>query len=331
MILNIKNKYKTYEVNVGHVSQWCGTNIVRKDMLLNMLTKYFSKAKYMEYDTDVECTVCSEEEELGRGYYVVYQINSREELLSQLKIGKSTLMAKYISGKVMSKYETTVDLEKIADLLTEIYRYLNEEMLREFDNVELDFEANKLLNIVQESVIFDRNGNDIHNLSTYELIKNYIKLIDKLETDSGHQILVVIKNIDHMLTKDKYKKIYNLATNLSDGLNMKFIFTISIDGYCIVNEENIDEIMAVNDMEITLPPYDKLRDFVQNNYSINIEMEERWLLYNLENCINRLGRSDIATELTSEIILSVINKTLHINCVRKFNVNNIELNFIKNN
>ena len=51
MILNIKNKTRKYEVNVEGVNQWCGTNIIEKDMLLNIITKYFSKEKYREYDT----------------------------------------------------------------------------------------------------------------------------------------------------------------------------------------------------------------------------------------------------------------------------------------
>ena len=61
MILNIKNKTRKYEVNVEGVNQWCGTNIIEKDMLLNIITKYFSKEKYREYDTKLECTIYSNE------------------------------------------------------------------------------------------------------------------------------------------------------------------------------------------------------------------------------------------------------------------------------
>ena len=52
---------------------------------------------------------------------------------------------------------------------------------------------------------------------------------------------------------------------------------------------------------------------------------------NLENCINRLGRSSEPVEITAEIILSIINKAIHVDYTKKFKVNNIELNFIKNN
>ncbi|MEE0716552.1 MAG: CRISPR-associated protein Csn2-St [Eubacterium sp.] len=331
MILNIKNKAKSYEVNIGGANQWSGTNIIEKDMLLNMITKYFSKEKYKEYDGKLECTIYSNKEELGRGYYTVYQFNSREELFSQLKIGKNTYMFKYISNRVLSEYNTMIGMEKISDELTNIYKYLNEEIFQEFDNVELDFEISKLFNIIQDSIIFDKSGNDIHNLSIFELIKNNIKLIEKLEKNSGNKVLVIFKNIDHLLTKEEYKKIYKLATNLSDITNMQFIFTLSIDGYCIVNENNIEEILVVNDEEITLPEYERIREFVQNNYPINIELNDKWLIENLENCINRLGRGCEPTELTAEIILSIINKTIHINCSRKFRVNNIELDFIKSN
>lgn len=331
MILKIKNKTRAYEVKVGRVNQWCGTNIIEKNMLLNMVTKYFSKEKYHEYDEDVKCIVYSNEEELSRGYYTVYHIASREDLLSQLKIGKSTYMLKYISNRIMSEYETIIGMEKISDELTNVYRHLNEEVFREFDNVELDFEVNTLLSMVQESIISDKSGKDIHNLSTFELIKNNIKLIEKLEENSGKKVLVVFKNIDHIITKDEYKKLYRLATELSVTTNIQFIFTLSVDGYCIVDEDNIEDILIVNDEEIILPTYEKLKEFVQNNYPIYIELNDNWLMENLENCINRLGRSSVPTELTAEIILSIINKASHIDYVRKFEVNNIELNFIKRN
>ena len=81
-------------------------------------------------------------------------------------------------------------MEKISDELTNIYKYLNEEIFQEFDNVELDFEISKLFNIIQDSIIFDKSGNDIHNLSIFELIKNNIKLIEKLEKNSGNKVLV---------------------------------------------------------------------------------------------------------------------------------------------
>lgn len=331
MILNIKNKTRKYEVNVEGVNQWCGTNIIEKDMLLNIITKYFSKEKYREYDTKLECTIYSNEEELGRGYYTIYQIASREELLSQLKIGKSTYMLKYISNRVISEYATMIHMEKISDELTNIYSHLNEEVFQEFDNVELDFEVSKLFSIIQESIISDKRGNDIHNLSNFVLIKNNIKLIEKLEISSENQVLIIIKNIDHLLTKEEYKKMYRLATELSDITNMQFIFTLSVDGYCVVNENNIEKILVVNDDEITLPKYEKLREFVQNNYPINIEQNDKWFLENLENCINRLGRSSEPVEITAEIILSIINKAIHVDYTKKFKVNNIELNFIKNN
>ena len=53
MIISIKSNEKTYEVALNEVNQWCGVNIVRKNKIIRMLEKYFSKSKYMEYEKKI--------------------------------------------------------------------------------------------------------------------------------------------------------------------------------------------------------------------------------------------------------------------------------------
>ena len=75
---------------------------------------------------------------------------------------------------------------------------MNNEILCDFKDLMIDFETNKLFEIVQESVIYNEKGNNVNYLSTYNLILNYIKLIEKCEGDNGTVKLIIIKNIDHL-------------------------------------------------------------------------------------------------------------------------------------
>ena len=44
----------------------------------------------------LECDIYTGEELLGRSYFSVHSVESREKIISQLKIGKNTLITKYI-------------------------------------------------------------------------------------------------------------------------------------------------------------------------------------------------------------------------------------------
>lgn len=330
MILKIKNNLREYEVALEGVNQWCGENIIKKNNIINMLCKYFSKSKYMEYD-EIASDIFLENEVVGRNYYNVYLVQSREQMISELKLGKNTLMMKYVLDKISINFDVSIELEQVKDILIKIYEILNATAFNEFQNIKLDFENSKLLEIIQQSIITYKDGKDIHYLSNYELVLNYLKLVKGIEMNSGGQALVIMNNIDHLLYDGKYKKIYLEAEKMYATHNIGFVFGISIDGYCVVNKNNINSITIINDQEIILPEYDKIVEFIENNYPINVNVTEDWILSNIKMCIQKIGKENSSIELSSEIILTMINKTLLINSNRRFKTNSIELNFINNN
>ena len=92
MRLTIKNFEKSYEVGLEKVNQWCGSNVIRKNEILKMLSKYFSKSKYVECEEKIRCDVFCGKEKLGREYFEIYNVDSREQFISQLKIGMNCLV-----------------------------------------------------------------------------------------------------------------------------------------------------------------------------------------------------------------------------------------------
>lgn len=249
MILKIKNNLREYEVALEGVNQWCGENIIKKNNIINMLCKYFSKSKYMEYD-EIASDIFLENEVVGRNYYNVYLVQSREQMISELKLGKNTLMMKYVLDKISINFDVSIELEQVKDILIKIYEILNATAFNEFQNIKLDFENSKLLEIIQQSIITYKDGKDIHYLSNYELVLNYLKLVKGIEMNSGGQALVIMNNIDHLLYDGEYKKIYLEAEKMYATHNIGFVFGISIDGYCVDNKNNINSITIINDQEI---------------------------------------------------------------------------------
>lgn len=328
MRLTIKNFEKSYEVGLEKVNQWCGSNVIRKNEILKMLSKYFSKSKYVEGEEKIRCDVFCGKEKLGREYFEIYNVDSREQFISQLKIGKNTLLMKYILNKILMSFDIETDMEKINDLLMRIYENINNELFSSFENFSIDFESSNLFEIMQESVACNKNGENINYLSTYELIINYIELIEKLNEESGKQKLLIINNIDHMINQQEYRKIFEYSKTISEKSDINFLFTISLDGYCVVDKEDFESITIINDEEFIMPEYNRVADYIEKNYPIYRESDYQWVEYNLENCINKIGVSNQSVDLGINIILCILNRSLNVDNKVKYKTNNIELNFL---
>ena len=148
----------------------------------------------MEYD-EIASDIFLENEVVGRNYYNVYLVQSREQMISELKLGKNTLMMKYVLDKISINFDVSIELEQVKDILIKIYEILNATAFNEFQNIKLDFENSKLLEIIQQSIITYKDGKDIHYLSNYELVLNYLKLVKGIEMNSGGQALWCYVNI----------------------------------------------------------------------------------------------------------------------------------------
>ena len=100
------------------------------------------------------------------------------------------------------------------------------------------------------------------------------------------------------------------------------------DETLVVGKDSNFYLNIINDEEFIMPPYQRIVEYIENNYPINIDVEEEWLIYNLRRCINRIGNRDASSEIPSEVIMKILNKSLQISKVPKYKANNIELNFI---
>lgn len=112
MIFSIENGITTYEINVLPMTQLVGVNIEKKDFIIKSILKYFSTAKYKEYDSKYLDNIKIDGEHVGRSYFEIYHIARIEDVISAIKVSKTSLIMKYISSKLLG-YNYQLELSQL--------------------------------------------------------------------------------------------------------------------------------------------------------------------------------------------------------------------------
>lgn len=116
MILSIKND----NISLEPITQVCGTNIKRKNAIINNIAKYFLGSKYAEYDEMQAYDIRVDDKVVGRKYFNVYRIKSKEDLVCGIEISKTSLMRMLMYGKVTHKNLIDSSLYSVKKVLTHI-------------------------------------------------------------------------------------------------------------------------------------------------------------------------------------------------------------------
>lgn len=327
MKLSIKNNDDIYEINVERLSQWTGSNFKMKNFCVDSLYKYFSGYKYSDYENNYYENVMLNGERVGRKYVKIYKISGKEDVLKQIKISKTSMMLSLINEELKS-FNNQSDLELINNVLIKIYENINQSLGKNINNVKLDFEREELWDIIQKSIVTTNNGKNVDVLSEYELIDSFIDEIRVLQKNNPEKVLIIIENIDHMITRDNYKKIYNKIINLCEVRDVYFILTNSTNGYTVIDEEFIEGVSVFNDVLFSLPELERIEDFIKNNYPIErCTFNRNDMSEVLENVVDLIGRP-ISNYMENMIYLKMINESLMIKNSCKYRPGQIELNYL---
>lgn len=115
MIISVKND----NISLEPITQVCGTNIKRKNAIINNIAKYFLGSKYAEYDEMQAYDIRVDDKVVGRKYFNVYRI-SKEDLVCGIEISKTSLMRMLMCGKVTHKNLIDSSLYSVKKVLTHI-------------------------------------------------------------------------------------------------------------------------------------------------------------------------------------------------------------------
>lgn len=309
------------------ITQICGTDMIKKKFIINSMVKHFSASKYMSYEDVYVDNVFVEGKPVGRKYFDIHYIKDREDIINLLRISKNSKMLKYV-GELLTEYEFQKELESIEQTVDAMYQRINENMCASFGNLILDYEVQRLWEMVQSSQIRDKNGREIEELSNYELLSELIKLLGELQEHEPQKQLVIFENIDHFLKVEEYKEIYELMRQKASQFDLWFLLTISIEGYVIFEEEYIEGINVINDIVYVLPQMLKLKEFVEVRYPCYKQFEMAVLDEWMGKIVHKIGKSNVETDLRSNVLLKLINESLCMNFKEKAGLNSLENSFL---
>ncbi|MGO5359207.1 CRISPR-associated protein Csn2-St [Anaerofustis sp. LCP19S3_F7] len=323
MKVQICNKEKEYIINLMQITQLCGVNFYIKDFIINSIYKYFSNGKYMEYEKNMEENIKIEDEKLGRNYFDIIRIKGKEDLINILKITKTGLINKYINDK-MQNINFQRQLNIIDNALEEIYIKINQ---NEFKNINFTYKREDLFNLIQHSTIKDIHERDLEGIKNIDLLKDFLILIKETQQISPSKQMIIIENIEHMISKDEYEKFYKQIKELTYNFDLWFIIPICIENYVCLDKEYIDGINIINDIIYSLSNMETIKSFIESNYPYFKKWEDKELITILKLIINKIGKEEIYN-IKSDVILKIFNDNLFIHSKHLETLNTLENNFL---
>ena len=152
MIISVKND----NISLEPITQVCGTNIKRKNAIINNIVKYFSSSKYAEYDEMQAYDIRVDDKVVGRKYFNVYRIKSKEDLVCGIEISKTSLMKKYLDY-INTQYDNQIVYENIVNEYMKIFKHINDEMEKSDINLYMDFLEEKINDIAFRNILNSRS------------------------------------------------------------------------------------------------------------------------------------------------------------------------------
>lgn len=316
-----------FRIELMPVTQLCGSNFRIKSTVVNSLYKFFSKYKYSENEKNRISDILIDDEMVGRNYFDTVYIRNLDDILVEMKITKSSLITQWINEK-MGEFEYVTNLEKIADLLDDIYAQINKELRDEEIGVHIDYESQDMLEILTKSHSdLCRENEGLNEDNQCQFLISYINLLTELQKKSPHKQMIIIDNIDHILSRKEYETVMSIIDERVKKYDMWFVVTTSIDGYAYIDNVNFTGINVINDEVFTMPEYEHMRDFIVKNYPYNYVPERCQLLEDLKMIIQKIGDSSSDIKIKKSIYLKLINKSMGINMSRD-KANSLEVAFL---
>lgn len=317
MKLKIDNDIKHIEIEYCPVMQFCGSNIIEKNRIIEIIRKYFSCSKYMEYEGMLECKISLDNDEIGRKTFELYYVAEAEDLINSIKLNKTSMVAKLVKNYI-AEFECQEFMQKIDDELMQICNLINNE-ISQLGDIQLRYEMSELWDMVQKSSIVPYNYNEyLENKSGNELVNIYLNSLEKSLEIFPERTLVIFRDLDHLVKKSEYCDLVYRMKNISDNYDVHFIISSSIDGYCWLKNRLETGVTVFNDVIYGIPDMYHIKEFIENNYPYNRKLEYDELIEMLQNVIHKIGGKGKLVSISDLVILKLINESLAINeCITK--------------
>lgn len=313
-----------YDIEMQQITQLLGLNIRKKNYIIKSIVKHFSNSKYAEYEKDLIDNVKMDMEDVGRKYFDVIYIRSREDILNFLKITKASIFMKYIST-VINDYDMQLEMQSIDEALEKIFIHINDNI---HSNIMLQYEPEDVFNMVQQSKVKNREGSELEELENIELLKSLFELIEKLQCENPQKQLIIIENVDHILEYDEYLALYKIVKDLVEKTDVWVLFTSSTDKFAIIDFEYISGVNVINDVVYNMPEIDRLREFIEEEYPCYIKINDAEIEEMILPVIHKIGETSDKNNARSRVVLKLINASICAGYKENIMLNSMENSFL---
>jgi (2Fe-2S) ferredoxin len=323
----VKLKFNEFEIDILPFVQLCGMNCKKKEFIINSIEKHFSSVKYKDYEKEYQECFLVDGQILGRNYFKTYSIQNREDIIRYIQISKSSMMMQYFSN-CLTEYNCTQDMSVIVERLENIFQNINETFLENGSKVKLSFEENNIFNLIQNAKVESYDGQDIHMLNNLELLTEFLQLIEKNLLYQPGKILLIFKNIDHLLERQEYQLFVDKVEKISNGFDISIICTLSIEGYVDIRKQFFEGIHIINDVVYQMPELERVKEFVQDHYPSGRIVSEKDVQNFCKEIMHKIGCDRYKLITRENVYLKLLNDSLVLRQKESENLDKMELDFI---
>lgn len=307
MKMTVMDGCRKYHINLKPITQLIGNNIPLKAFLCSSMEKHFSSSRYMEYEEKMVENVLVDGGQIGRKYFAINVIRTRQDMLSELKIGKTSKMKMYLQY-MMQNVDYQSELFEIERNLQKIFQSINTIFSEENSMLELSFQENELMEIIQTAEVKAKDQ-WIEVLSNKELFIEYIKMLEHIQEIKGIKTMIIIENIDHLLTREEFLEIMELWKNATEKSDLWVVVTTSLEKYVYVTKEDTDGIHCVEEEIIILPQFDEIKNFVVENYPLYYEFNDKEISGLIQEFSSIIGNVNQKVDLRKYILCKLFQKS----------------------
>lgn len=327
MKIDVSEYEKRYTFELDVVTQLCGQNIVKKTYILESLRRYFSTYKYREERNKWRDNVKVDNEVVGRKFFTLISVNGISEILMMLGWSKQSLMTEYVK-QLIQKINCQMHLRVINDEVEEIFQVLNED-INQLGAIELAYTMSDVWGMVQKSNVIGCNETMLEDKENYELLLIFLNLIEEVIKVNPKKMLVIIENIDHLISRKEYREILTKLQNIGMKYDIYFILSTSIDGYVGCDRALCHGISILGDVDFQMPEFDEVLRYIYDNYPYNKKLDEKQLQDDLVEIIHKIGQKEFLCSVEGNVVCKLLNQSMMLYEKWKGTENAAEIAFLK--
>lgn len=308
MKIDVMYYEKKYSFELTPVTQLCGQNIVKKTYILESIRRYFGNYKYREDKNKWRDNVRVDDNIVGRKFFTVLSVSNISEILLMIKWSKRSLMAEYVK-QLMQKFDFQLHLRTISEELEMMFQMMNEE-LNQLGDIEFTYAMSEVWDMVQESDITGSDQMMLEDKDDYELLMLFLNLIEEVMDVNPKKTLVIIENIDHMISQKEYMEVLKKLQKVGRKYDIYFILSTSLNGYVGCNRDICSGIKIFGDVDFQMPETDEMIHYINENYPCNKTISEDQMQADLTKIVQKIGQYDFLYNVEENVICKLINQTL---------------------